>query len=197
MIVCRDVWKRYGRTVALRGVSFQAEAGSLWHVTGPNGAGKSTLLRLAARIALPDRGSVEVTARRSAYVGHRAQLLAGLSVVDNLRYQARLLHLAWSDLCAAAVRFGVDRFWERRPSALSRGMRQRVALARAFAGQPDLLLLDEPETGLDTEGTAHLWAALTEALASGATVLVSTHGGLPAELAAQAQSLKLRGGAAA
>lgn len=175
MIRFADVWKLYGRMVALRAFTLEVGTGTATVLRGANGSGKSTALKLAAGIALPDRGTVRRRPGRVGYVGHRSQLLPSVSVRDNLLYQLNLYGRRRADLTPWVKRFGVDRYWHRTPGVLSRGMLQRVCLVRAFAVAPELMLLDEPETGLDVEGRETLRAVLSEVLEGDVTILIATH----------------------
>lgn len=179
MIHVQDVAKLYGRTVALRPVSFEAGPGELVLLRGSNGSGKSTLLRVLAGFATPDRGQCIVDAQAIGWCGHDHQMIETLSVRDNLTRQTRLFGISPDRLDAACERFGVDQFQNRRPGQLSQGMRQRAMLARAFAVADGVLLLDEPQTGLDQRGIAILWEATAAYLDSGGCCVIATHLELP------------------
>ena len=182
------VSKRFGRTVALESVDLAIEAGRATALLGPNGAGKTTLLRLAATLLRPSSGSVRVfgidaaragsdARRRIGVLAHESLLYADLTPTENLLFYARLFKLADP---AARVGELIDRMdlggWAHRPvRTLSRGLLQRCALARVLLHRPDLLLLDEPFTGLDLEARSTLTAILATSHREGATVLMSTH----------------------
>jgi len=188
-----NVWKRYGRSVALRGVSFTAVAGGLTVLRGANGSGKSTVLRLAAGIALPDRGHVTSEAERRTYLGHVSQMMHHLSVRDNLRQQTALVGGDWANVASVAGRLGVDAFWDKPVAALSRGMLQRALLVRALAPPADIILLDEPDTGLDDQGLLELEALLGARLQAGTCVIAALHSRALSSLTAHAV-LSLRQG---
>ncbi len=165
--------KRYGERIALRRVNLRLEPGETVVVLGPNGAGKSTLLRLAVGLLRPTAGAAlidDVAAAsapaplraRIAYAGHASQLFRGLSARENLALHLRL-HGRADDPLPLLERVGLGDRAEERIDGFSRGMRQRLALARALAHDPDLLVLDEPASGLDADGRA----LLDETLADG------------------------------
>jgi heme ABC exporter ATP-binding subunit CcmA len=157
----------YGERTALDGVGFELAPGESLLVLGPNGAGKTTLLRILATLLRPTAGEVRVLgcalpgeawkARgRIGYLGHEPLLYRDLSGRENLRFHARLHGAERSEaerrigeLLAAA---GMERRAEERVAALSAGMRQRLAICRCVLHEPELLLLDEPDSHLDAEG---------------------------------------------
>lgn len=184
MIELRNVSKAFGRAQVLHNTSFAVAAKSLGVLRGPNGSGKSTALKIAAGLALADAGTRHTTATRIGYVGHAHQMLPSLSVERNLRYQTKLWQLPEDRLRAAAEFFGVSGYWQKRPGQVSQGMLQRAKLARAFAIEPDLLVLDEPQAGLDDAGRVLLWAGLCRSLGAGAAVLIASHEAIPAHVGA-------------
>ncbi len=178
MIRGRGVEKRYGRKRALGGVDLAVPVGGFAVVTGPNGSGKTTLLRLVAGLAAPSRGDLTVAVDRSriGYLGHDALVYRELTAIENLDLFGRLYRVP-----ERRERIGMllERFtlWDARNdrvSTYSRGMTQRLALCRALLHDPDLLVLDEPHSGLDEAG-ADLLDQELEALAGERTVLVATH----------------------
>jgi heme ABC exporter ATP-binding subunit CcmA len=182
----RGVGKRFGRAVALREVDFELPAGRALAVLGPNGAGKSTLLRLVAGLARPSSGELEVDGRPAAhresrgrvgYLGHATLLSPQLTVYENLLYAARLygLHAPRERAAAQLAAEGLDALAGHRAAALSRGQAQRVAIARALIHDPDLVLLDEPFTGLDAGAADRLTRRLGALRGSGCTCILVTH----------------------
>ena len=178
--------KSYRGVAAINCVSFVLPAGSRTALLGANGAGKSTLLALLSTLIVPTQGSARVAGedltvagpnlRRSIGVmGHQPMLYEELTPAENLRFFARLYNLEDGEARTTELLHAIG-LWHRRdePTAvLSRGMHQRLALARAVQHHPPILLLDEPETGLDTEGVKLLERlALT---APRTTVLAATH----------------------
>jgi ABC-type multidrug transport system ATPase subunit len=178
LIEARGVEKRYGHAWALRAVSFELESGGRLLVSGPNGSGKTTLLRLVCGLAAPTRGRLAVAVDRSrvGYVGHEPLVYRDLTGLENLDLYGRLYRVP-----ERRERIGMllERFdlWDargQRVSAYSRGMTQRLALCRALLHDPQLVVLDEPYTGLDETGSALLDREL-EGLAHDRTLIVSTH----------------------
>jgi len=157
----------YGDRPALDGVGFELPAGASLVVLGPNGAGKTTLLRILATLLRPSGGEISVLGcalpneawklrGRIGYLGHEPLLYRDLSGRENLRFQARLHGM---DREAAAARIeellravGMERRADERVAELSAGMRQRLSICRCVLHEPDLLLLDEPDSNLDVEG---------------------------------------------
>jgi heme exporter protein A len=185
-IAAHAVEKRFGRTAALRGVDLEVATGSSLGVLGPNGAGKSTLLRLMAGLARPSAGSLEVaghpaTARearaRIGYIGHATLLYPNLTARENLTFAARLYGVENVGARADALleEQGLTRVAQRRAGDFSRGMAQRLAIARGLVHDPELLLLDEPFTGLDRHSADGLAERLRALHADGRTIVLVTH----------------------
>ena len=176
--------KRYGTKRVLRDVSFELTRGSALVVTGPNGAGKTTLLRLLAGLTAPTRGSVDVVLDRSrlGFLGHEPLLYRELTALENLDLYGRLYRVPErrERIGMLLERFGLWDARGQRVAALSRGMTQRLALCRALLHDPELLVLDEPHSALDTDGAALLDDELA-ARAGRGTLVVATHD--PARLA--------------
>lgn len=173
------VSKRYGTRLVLRDISLTLEAGSVLLLAGANGAGKSTLLRLAAGLAQPSSGTVVRPEADAAigYLGHATGLYLGLSALDNLTFWQRLYKADArpATLLAALERVGLAARARDRAATFSRGMAQRLNLARLLLQRPELMLLDEPDTGLDAESSALLAEEIAAARARGAAVLWASH----------------------
>ena len=184
MIRGQGLEKRYGRKRVLVGVDVSVPTGGFAVVTGPNGSGKTTLLRLLAGLAAPTRGElvVDVDRSRLGYLAHEPLVYRELTAVENLDLFGRLYRVP-----ERRERIGMllERFslWDarnERVSTYSRGMTQRLALCRALLHEPELLVLDEPYSALDEDGSAVLDREL-ETLAGRQTLVVATHD--PARLA--------------
>jgi len=178
--------KTFGRTVVLRDLSFTVAASEVVAVFGPNGAGKSTVLRVLAGLTTPTNGSLQLfgetrvlpsVRRRIGLAAHQSFLYPDLTARENLVFYARMYGIAAAE---ARVAEWLERTALRdvaaRPVRLfSRGMEQRLALARALLHEPDLVLLDEPWSGLDKAAGDWLAALLRELRARGRTIVVATH----------------------
>lgn len=198
-VVTTGLLKLYGPTRALAGVSLTFRAGEIAVVEGPNGSGKSTLLSLLGLTAKPTAGTIHfgqrgseqlgVSARRAIGVlSHEPMLYPELTGRENLRLFARLFlpqKTAAVEMAQridnAVSRFGLKSFLDRPTRTYSRGQLQRVALARALLHRPQLLLLDEPSTGLDERSTQALWAAIREEQHENRIVVMVTHDATCAE----------------
>ena len=205
VVELRECSKRFGERLALRRVSLRVEPGETVALVGPNGSGKSTLLRLVAGLARPTAGSarldgVDAAAAppelrgRIGLVAHRALAYRGLTARENLALQARLHRRPPGDVASALERVGLADRADERIDGFSRGMTQRLGLARALLHEPELLLLDEPATGLDLEGQAMLAEVVREG-GGGRTTIFTTHD--PAALALAGRVVTLAGGALA
>ena len=176
-LAARDLVKRYGDRLALRGVSLTAGRGELVAVIGPNGAGKTTLLSILAGIQKPDEGTISVEPERVGWVPQQAALYSKLTVAENLMLFARLERVR--DPKAAVERMLVLTDLHERADdqvgTLSGGNRQRVNIAIGLLAAPDVLLLDEPSTGLDPRQRERLWEFVLGLAGGGTTVIFSTH----------------------
>ena len=157
----------YGDRPALDGVGFELPAGDSLVVLGPNGAGKTTLLRILATLLRPSGGEVRVLGcalpseawklrGKIGYLGHEPLLYRDLSGRENLRFQARLYGVDRAEAEARIEKLlravGMERRADERVAELSAGMRQRLSICRCVLHEPELLLLDEPDSNLDAGG---------------------------------------------
>lgn len=199
----RNVYKRFGRNVVLRAVTFQVHPGEAVALFGANGAGKSTLLRLLATLSRPSRGDVlafgndawesrDVVRARIGVVGHQPYVYPELTCAENLRFFATMFGLNPEGVVSTALdAVGLGARAESPASTLSRGLLQRLNLARATLHLPDVLILDEPDTGLDRAGRDVLVAVVGNQVDRGGAVVFTTHAldfGL--ELATRATALR-------
>ena len=178
MIRARGLEKRYGDKRILRGVVLDVADDDFLLVTGPNGSGKTTLLRLCAGLAAPTRGELEVTIDRGrvGYLAHEPLVYRELTAFENLDLYGRLYRVPERRERTGMLleRFGLWEARNARAGSFSRGMLQRLALCRTLLHEPSLLLLDEPYSGLDEEGTRLVDRELGER-ARYAAFVVATH----------------------
>jgi heme exporter protein A len=187
-LAVRGLARSFGRIRAIRGVDFSLESGESLAVFGPNGAGKTTLLRMLAGLLRPDHGEVIVGGvplvrgdvrhrRRIGMISHHSLLYDGLTARENLEFYGRLYSLP-DHRAAAATALGAVGLAERASSPVagfSRGMIQRLAIARALLHDPEIVLLDEPFTGLDQQAAATLRGLLGRLRDERRTVVLVTH----------------------
>lgn len=188
MIALNSVSKTFGSLTAVDNVTFRVGAGEFFALLGPNGAGKTTLVRLLLDFVRPTRGSVFIDGipaanpearRRVGYLAEDHKLPPQLSGREYLRRHAALIGLA-----GKAARMEMDRLLElvsmkgretEKATAYSKGMKQRIGLAAAMLGQPKLLILDEPVSGLDPIGIRDVRQILEGLHHSGVTVFLNSH----------------------
>jgi len=186
VVEARGLGKSFGRTVVLRDLDLCVVAGESLVIFGPNGAGKSTLLRLCSTLQRPDRGSLSLfgtteggagVRRRIGLLGHQSFLYPDLSARENLEFFARMYRLGDPERCASAwlARVALESAGTRPVRVFSRGMEQRLGLARALLHDPELILLDEPWSGLDAEAADLLSALLQGLRRERRTLIVATH----------------------
>jgi ABC-2 type transport system ATP-binding protein len=169
--------KSFGERVALRDVSLDVQPGELLAVLGPNGAGKTTLLSILAGISRPDSGRIELANGRPGWVPQQAGLYRRLTVEENLRLFGHMEGVA-------ELEGTVDRMLEQTGladrrhdpvSSLSGGNQQRINIAIGLLGDPSVLLLDEPSSGLDPSQRIRLWEFVAGLSSGGTAVIYSTH----------------------
>jgi len=188
MIRVSGLVKSFGPRAALAGIDLHVEPGEFVALVGPNGAGKTTLLRILATLTRPTRGSVriagldqakagETVRRRIGFLSHRTLLYDDLTAEQNLAFYARMYDLddgpaRTGDLLAQV---GLAERKNDLVRTFSRGMQQRLAVARAVLHRPQVLLLDEPYTGLDPNASQVLTDLLTALAQEGCTIVLTTH----------------------
>lgn len=188
MIEVHRLVKSFGLKPVLRGLDFRVEQGEFVALLGPNGAGKTTLLRILASLSRPTLGEVRIAGyalpgqasairRRLGVVSHQPLLYGDLTAEENLRFYGRMYGLARLDRRVDEVLEIVGLGPRRRDLVrqFSRGMQQRLAIGRAILHQPQVMLFDEPHTGLDQEAAAMLDGVLSQVAAAGRTVVMTSH----------------------
>ena len=187
-IAAADLRKDYADRAVLRGVDLSIGWGEVVALFGANGVGKTTLLRILAGLARPDAGSVRIAGHRLnrrgesarrlvGFVGHQTMLYNDLTCRENLQFYARLygLNSPHRRIDATLDQVNLLNRADRRVRTLSHGMQKRLSVARAILHEPAILLMDEPESGLDAASVATLGALLQDWVESGKTVLLTTH----------------------
>ena len=187
-IEIRGLDKAFGRTRVLRKLDLDVRWGEVLTVLGPNGSGKTTLVKVLATLTRPDAGAVrvagldatragQVVRRNIGVVTHDSLLYDDLTVSENLRFFAHMFGLDRTEerIEAAAERMGVSPRLQQRAGTLSHGMKKRVSIARALLHDPSILLMDEPESGLDQEALLMLEGVVSDRTDPFRTVLMTTH----------------------
>ncbi|MEM9170432.1 MAG: ATP-binding cassette domain-containing protein [Pseudomonadota bacterium] len=181
------VVKRFGRLAAVDDVSFDVQPGEIFGFLGPNGAGKTTTLRIALDIVAPTSGMVRILGARSAipvrarigYLPEERGLYRKMKAAETIAYFARLRGVPGREAKKRALalleEFGLGKFARVKNEALSKGMAQKVQLLATIAHDPELLILDEPFSGLDPINPRSLEDLLLRLKAEGRTIIFSTH----------------------
>ncbi len=188
MITVHKLVKRFGLKAVLRGMDFFVEPGEFVALLGPNGAGKTTFLRILASLSRPTLGSVNIAGyslpgqasavrRRLGVVSHLPLLYGDLTAEENLRFFARMYDVPKANKRFSEVLDLVGLSSRRRDlvRTFSRGMQQRLAIGRAVLHDPEVMLFDEPHTGLDQDACLMLDTVLREVAARGRTVVMTSH----------------------
>lgn len=188
MIEVRGLVKTFGPKPVLKGVDFYVGEGEFVALLGPNGAGKTTFLRILATLSRPRVGSVRIAGhalpgqaaavrRRLGVVSHQPLLYGDLTAEENLHFFGRMYGIEGREDRVREVLELVGLYPRRRDLVreFSRGMQQRLAIGRAVMHRPDVLLFDEPHTGLDQDARVMLDTVLSEIITGGRTVVMTTH----------------------
>ena len=184
MIRIAGLIKQFGPFAALRGITAEFAAGSLYVILGDNGAGKTTLLRSIAGLARPTRGSISIlgnsevrdACRDIGYMAHPSLLYDEMSGMENLRYFAGLYGISDDGRSENVIRgVDLDPALPRPVGQYSQGMRQRMSLARALLNDPKILLLDEPFSNVDYRSALEMVKLIARLRGSGKTILLVTH----------------------
>ncbi len=179
MIAATKVTRKFGAKIALHSVDLNIERGELFGLIGPDGAGKTTFFRMVAGVLQPTSGSITVGRGATfGFVPQRFSMYEDLSVDENLKLRAKLYGVS-NDLAKKRAgdmlqRVGMARFGARLAGALSGGMKQKLALVAALLTEPQILLLDEPTTGVDPVSRREFWMILNQLHHEGLTIVVST-----------------------
>ena len=188
MITVKKLVKRFGMKAVLRGLDFEVQPGEFVALLGPNGAGKTTCLRILASLSRPTLGSVKVAGyhlpneaasvrARLGVVSHLPLLYGDLTAEENLRFYGRMYNISDIETRINEVLEMVGLANRRRDlvRTYSRGMQQRLAIGRAVLHDPDVVLFDEPYTGLDQDASSMLDEVLKTVAAKGRTVVMTSH----------------------
>ena len=179
MITANKLTRRFDTTVALKEMTLTIETGEMFALIGPDGAGKTTFFRIVNGLLKPTSGTISADGHKTVgFVPQRFSLYPDLSIDENLALRARLYDLDTRKAKTRAAellnRVGLGRFGARLAGNLSGGMKQKLALCAALLTTPDLLLLDEPTTGVDPLSRREFWMMLHQLHHEGLTIVVST-----------------------
>jgi heme exporter protein A len=188
MITVKKLVKRFGLKTVLRGVDFEVQPGEFVALLGPNGAGKTTFLRILASLSRPSLGQVNIAGyqlpnqaaqvrARLGVVSHLPLLYGDLTAEENLRFYARMYNIPNLELRVTEVleMVGLESRRHDLVRTFSRGMQQRLAIGRAVLHDPDVMLFDEPYTGLDQDASSMLDEVLKTVAVQGRTVVMTSH----------------------
>ena len=187
-IEIKGLRKAFGRTAVLRGLNLAVPWGDVLTILGPNGSGKTTLISILATLTRPDSGVMRVAGLDATRLGHVVRRITGvvahqpmlydqLTGYENLKFAARMFGLDDIDerIIAVSAKLGLGARLQQRAGTLSHGMQKRVAIARALLHDPPLLLMDEPDSGLDQEAQGMLESVITDPTRPSRTVVMTTH----------------------
>lgn len=180
-----NLHKHYGQLVAVRGIDFSVNQGEMFGLIGPDGAGKTTTFHILGGVMEATAGEVQVFGQpardarlRTGYLTQQFSLYLDLSIDENLRYAAGLRQVSDDLLRERRQKYlklmSLEQFGDRLAGQLSGGMKQKLALSCALVSQPEVLLLDEPTTGVDPVSRREFWDVLAELSADGMTIVVAT-----------------------
>ncbi len=188
MITVKKLVKRFGLKIVLRGVDFEVQPGEFVALLGPNGAGKTTFLRILASLSRPSLGQVHIAGyqlpaqaaqvrARLGVVSHLPLLYGDLTAEENLRFYARIYNVSNAEARITEVleMVGLEARRHDLVRTYSRGMQQRLAIGRAVLHDPDVMLFDEPYTGLDQDASSMLDEVLKTVAAQGRTIVMTSH----------------------
>jgi ABC-2 type transport system ATP-binding protein len=184
-IEVRELKKHYGALEAVLGISFEVERGEIFGLIGADGAGKTTTFQILAGVMEASAGSAQIFGQparearsQTGYLTQTFSLYLDLSVMENIRYVGQLRHVPEEEIYKRGHRyleaFDMDRFSDRLAGQLSGGMKQKLSLVCALVAEPQILLLDEPTTGVDPVSRREFWDTVAHLAGEGLTVLVAT-----------------------
>jgi len=187
IIQIKGVRKSYKDVEVLKGVDFEVEKGGVFALLGSNGAGKTTMIRIMATLLKTDAGSIVINSldieKNPAEIRDSISLTGQFAAIDeiltgreNLQMIAKLRHLKNPNQVADELinRFGMSEAADRRVGTYSGGMKRRIDIAMSLVGNPKIIFLDEPTTGLDPEARLEVWKIIKELSAAGTTVFLTT-----------------------
>jgi heme exporter protein A len=188
MIIVKKLVKRFGLKVILRGLDFSVQQGEFVALLGPNGAGKTTFLRILSSLSRPTMGQVQVAGHRLpdeaaqvraklGVVSHMPLLYPDLTAEENLQFYARMYGISnfQARITEVLEMVGLEHRRKDLVRTFSRGMQQRLAIGRAVIHDPEVMLFDEPYTGLDQDASEMLDEVLRSVAAEGRTVVMTSH----------------------
>ena len=188
VIEVKNLIKRFGHKQVLRNLNFQVKQGEFVAILGPNGAGKTTFLRILSSLSKPTYGSVRISGfllpgeaaavrLKLGVVSHQPLLYGDLSAEENLKFYSRLYGMGKSPERISEILqlIGLEKRRKDLVRTFSRGMQQRLAIGRAIFHDPEVLLLDEPHTGLDQDASITLDEILKQVATRGRTVVMTSH----------------------
>ncbi|WP_020529922.1 ABC transporter ATP-binding protein [Flexithrix dorotheae] len=186
-VIVQDIKRNYGKVEALKGISFEVDAGEIFGIIGPDGAGKTTLFRILTTLLLADSGFASVDGndvvkefksirKKIGYMPGRFSLYQDLTVEENLKIFATIFETTIEENyhLIKDIYQQIEPFKKRKAGALSGGMKQKLALSCALIHKPVVLFLDEPTTGVDPVSRKEFWEMLDKLKHQGITILVST-----------------------
>jgi sodium transport system ATP-binding protein len=195
-LVVKNLTKTYGSSIAIKNVSFHAQAGEIFGLLGPNGAGKTTTIRTIATLLTPDSGQITVEGFNTATQAVKVRQNIGVLTTDiglydrfsgreNLTYFGKLYGLSKSQLQQRIMElsgiFEMGQYIDNKAGGYSTGMKQKLAIARAIIHDPHVMILDEPTTGLDVLAAQTVLNVIVQAKKNGKCVIFSTHNMLDAD----------------